>query len=144
MVAKRFELLHLSIPEYSQLLLVKKLILLESGALDRSAKQPIRRFVTYVVELINLKLIMYIKAVNLSMSFRVWTLVYTLPSENGENKLGQIKWKNNTSHVFRNKTKSHGSNFERSRVRSRKKKRDSKENFARKVFREKQKVTNKK
>ena len=39
MVAKRFELLHLTIPECSQFSLVK-IWYLESGALDRSATQP--------------------------------------------------------------------------------------------------------
>ena len=39
MVAKRFELLHLTIPECSQFSLVK-IRYLESGALDRSATQP--------------------------------------------------------------------------------------------------------
>ena len=40
MVAKRFELLHLTIPEDSTVNSVK-MKYLESGALDRSAKQPI-------------------------------------------------------------------------------------------------------
>ena len=40
MVAKRFKLLHLSIPECSHFSMVKNPQILESGALDRSAKQP--------------------------------------------------------------------------------------------------------
>ncbi|KAM3164657.1 hypothetical protein ACU8KH_01577 [Lachancea thermotolerans] len=40
MVAKRFELLHLTIPECSTVVSVE-IIYLESGALDRSAKQPV-------------------------------------------------------------------------------------------------------
>ena len=40
MVAKRFELLHLTIPENPSLLVEKNRTILESGALDRSAKQP--------------------------------------------------------------------------------------------------------
>ncbi|KAM3162738.1 hypothetical protein ACU8KH_02998 [Lachancea thermotolerans] len=42
MVAKRFELLHLTIPEYSTVN-SDKMSHLESGALDRSAKQPFVR-----------------------------------------------------------------------------------------------------
>ena len=40
MVAKRFELLHLTIPECSRSNLQSNKLILESGALDRSAKQP--------------------------------------------------------------------------------------------------------
>ena len=51
MVAKRFELLHLAIPECSQFSLVK-IRYLESGALDRSATQPylmLKRFCDFTI-----------------------------------------------------------------------------------------------
>ena len=52
MVAKRFELLHLTIPEISWVCKPSKLFQLESGALDRSAKQPLDLYFLGLVTLI--------------------------------------------------------------------------------------------